>query len=88
MAAQTATEPPVYRLGVDAYNRIVASGALEDERVELLEGVLARTIEVHTEPGADGYGRSETYDRESVLPSPLAGVEDLDVAALFAAIER
>ncbi len=187
MAAQTATELPVYRLDVDAYNRIVASGALEDERVELLEGVLAemsppspdhivivtmlmrhfaraprwwtqvesplevdarsqpqpdlsvaarrpapgehlrdpllvvevavssqridrgvkaelyaraeipsywlvdvpaRTIEVHTEPGADGYGHNETYGRESVLPSPLAGVEDLDVAALFAAIER
>jgi Uma2 family endonuclease len=187
MAAQPATEPSVYRLGVDAYNRIVASGALEGERVELLEGVLTemsplspdhtmivtmlmrhfaraprwwtqsenplevdahsqpqpdltvaarkptpgehlrdplivievavssrridrgvkarlyaragipsywlvdvpgRTIEAHTEPEGDGYRRRETYDRESVLPSPLVGVEDLDVAALFAAIER
>ncbi len=32
---------PLHRLDLDAYNRIVASGALEDRRVELLEGLIA-----------------------------------------------
>lgn len=187
MAPQIETALPVHRLGVDAYNQIVASGVLEGERVELLEGVLvemsppspdhtavvtalmrhfaraprwwmqvqgplqlgarsepqpdiavaahrpapgehlraallvievavgsqridrgvkarlyaragiptywlvdvpARTFEVRTEPGPDGYGRCEIYPEGSVLPSPLAGVEDLDIAALLAAVER
>jgi Uma2 family endonuclease len=43
-AAATVTEPgtvlPIHRLDVDTYNKIVASGALEGQRVELLDGVL------------------------------------------------
>jgi Uma2 family endonuclease len=38
--AGSATNLPIHRLDVDAYNRIVASGALEGERVELLDGLL------------------------------------------------
>ncbi len=34
------TPLPLHRLDVDTYNAIVASGALEGERVELLDGVL------------------------------------------------
>jgi len=43
-AASTVTGPgtalPIHRLDVDTYNKIVASGALEGQRVELLDGVL------------------------------------------------
>lgn len=38
MAARTATTPPLHRLDVETYNRIVASGALEGQHVELLDG--------------------------------------------------
>lgn len=40
MAANPATTLPVHRLELDAYNQIVASGALDGQRVELLEGVV------------------------------------------------
>ncbi|HUB74208.1 MAG TPA: Uma2 family endonuclease [Solirubrobacteraceae bacterium] len=39
-AAEPGTELPIHRLDVDTYNKIVASGALEGQRVELLDGVL------------------------------------------------
>lgn len=185
MAAEPSTTLPVHRLDVDTYNRIVDSGALEGQRVELLDGVLvemspqspahilvittlmrhfaaeprwwmqvqgpievrpdsepepdiaiyedrppvgrhhqtallvvevavssqmidrnvkatkyaaagipaywlvdvpARTIEVRTEPGPDGYERCTVYREHDRLPSPLEGVEDLDIAALLAGI--
>lgn len=40
MAVKTATALPVHRLDLETYERMVASGALEDDRVELLEGVI------------------------------------------------
>jgi Uma2 family endonuclease len=49
-----------------------------------LVDVPARTIEVRTEPGPDGYGRCEVYVPGSKVPSPADGVAELDVAALFA----
>lgn len=38
--ATTGIELPLHRLDLDTYNKIVASGALEGQRVELLDGVL------------------------------------------------
>lgn len=40
MAAQSQTVLPLHRLDVGAYNRIVDSGALEGEHVELLDGLI------------------------------------------------
>ncbi len=41
MAAKAEITLPVHRVDVETYNRIVASGALEGEHVELLDGVVA-----------------------------------------------
>jgi Uma2 family endonuclease len=40
VAAAPATTLPHHRMDVETYNRIVASGALEDERIELLDGAI------------------------------------------------
>lgn len=40
MGAGSTAEIPAYRLDVDRYQRIVDSGALDGERVELLDGVI------------------------------------------------
>ncbi|HEV7942185.1 MAG TPA: Uma2 family endonuclease [Solirubrobacteraceae bacterium] len=40
MAAAPATTLPLHRLDVETYNRIVASGALESQHVELLDGTI------------------------------------------------
>lgn len=40
MAAAPATTLPLHRLDVDTYNRIVASGALEGQHIELLDGTI------------------------------------------------
>lgn len=40
MAARPVTTPPVHRLDVGTYNQIVASGALEGQHVELLDGAI------------------------------------------------
>ena len=186
MAVRPTTTLPVHRIDVETYDRMVASGALEGQRVELLEGVLvdvspispahtivvtrlmrhfaaapqwwtqvqcpltvqpssepepdlavfatepsperhhttallvvevavssqmidrnvkaqlyaqakipvywlvdipARNVEVRTDPGANGYGRCVTYgEQQDKLPTPLAGVEDIDIAALLTGI--
>jgi Uma2 family endonuclease len=182
MAVQSQTTLPLHRLDVETYNRIVASGALEGQQVELLDGLIVemspqspahstvirrlarhfaaaprwwtdvqlplevrpdsepepdlavldaeppagehprsavlvievaissqlidrnvkamryaqagiptywlvdvpgRTVEVRTLPGRDGYGDCETCREGALLPSPLQGVADLDVAALL-----
>lgn len=49
-----------------------------------LVDVPGRAIEVRTQPGADGYAHCEIYREGSLAPSPLDGVDDLDVAALLA----
>lgn len=46
--------------------------------------VPGRAVEVRTEPGTDGYGKCELYRDGDIVPSPVAGVEDLDVSALLA----
>ncbi len=46
--------------------------------------VPARTVEVRTEPGPDGYARCELYGLGTKIPSPAEGVADLDVSDLFA----
>ncbi|HTC60841.1 MAG TPA: Uma2 family endonuclease [Solirubrobacteraceae bacterium] len=43
-----------------------------------------RAIEVRTRPGRHGYEQYEVYHEGSVVPSPLDGVADLDIAALLA----
>jgi Uma2 family endonuclease len=64
------TKAPVYaRAGVPTY---------------WLVDVPARTVEVRTEPGPDGYGRCEIYGVGTKVPSPAEGVPDLDVSELFA----
>jgi len=49
--------------------------------------VPGRTVEIRTEPGSNGYTRCEIYREGSVVPGPLDGVEDLDIAALLADVE-
>jgi Uma2 family endonuclease len=44
MAAATAPSLPIHRLDVETYNQMVASGALEGEPVELLEGLLVEVM--------------------------------------------
>ena len=46
--------------------------------------VLGRAIEVRTEPDSDGYAQCQIYVEGEAVPSPVAGVADLCVAALFA----
>jgi len=48
-----------------------------------LVDVPAKTIEVRTEPGPNGYGQCDVYGAGTVVPSPAEGVADLDVTALF-----
>ncbi len=52
-----------------------------------LVDVPGRAIEIRTEPGSDGYAHCEIHREGSVVPSPLEGVDDLDVAALLADVE-
>lgn len=40
MAVKPATALPVHRLDLETYDQMVESGALEDQRVELLEGLI------------------------------------------------
>jgi Uma2 family endonuclease len=182
MATVADTDLPIHRLDVDAYDRVVASGALEGEHVELLDGLVVdmspqspahaavlealvehfarsgmrmrvqsplrirpdcepepdlallaqsppagahpstalltvevavssqmidrnvkadryaqaniptywlvdvpgRAVEVRTRPGAHGYERCNVYTEGGVVPSPLDGVEELDVSVLLA----
>ncbi len=51
-----------------------------------LVDVPRRTVEVRTEPGPHGYERCETYTEHMRVRCPLAGVGDLDVAALLAGV--
>jgi Uma2 family endonuclease len=46
--------------------------------------VPAKTVEVRTEPGPNGYDRCEIYGLGTKVPSPAEGVADLDVTGLFA----
>ena len=184
MAVQAAPSLPIHALDTETYNRIVESGALEGEPVELLEGLLVevspqstahaavitrltrhlgraqvwlqvqlpleippgsvpepdlalivqepspdrhprtallvvevavssheldrgvkarlygragvpaywlvdvpgRTVEIRTDPGAEGYHRCDVHPAGASIPSPAAGVDDLDVDSLFAGI--
>lgn len=183
--AECGTALPIHRLDLDTYNKIVASGALDGQRVELLDGVLAemspqspahanlierlmdhfaaarlpvrvqmpievapdsepepdiallaerppvmehprtallvievavssqatdrdtkamlyaraavpvywlidvpaRTVEVYTQPGENGYSRCERFGVDAKLPCALEGVADIDLQALFEGIE-
>ncbi len=46
--------------------------------------VPGRAIEVRTEPDSEGYAKCQIYVEGEDVPSPVAGVADLDVAALLA----
>jgi Uma2 family endonuclease len=46
--------------------------------------VPGETVEVRSEPGPEGYRACESYRVGALVPSPAAGVAELDVAALFA----
>ncbi len=52
-----------------------------------LVDVPGRAVEVRTQPGAHGYERCTIYHEGSVVPAPLDGVDDLDIAALLANVE-
>ena len=45
---------------------------------------MMRVKQTHGSP--DGYTRRETYKEGSVIPSPLDGVNDVDVSQLLAGI--
>lgn len=49
-----------------------------------LVDVPAKTVEVYSDPGSQGYDRCEVYGTGANVPSPVEGVPDLDVASLFA----
>jgi Uma2 family endonuclease len=51
-----------------------------------LVDVPGRTVEVRSEPSADGYRKCESYSAGDTLPSPLAGLDGLDVGALLAGV--
>jgi Uma2 family endonuclease len=44
----------------------------------------AGSVEVHTNPTPDGYATTEIYGLGATVPSPAAGVGDLDVVSLLA----
>lgn len=48
-----------------------------------LVDVLGKAVEVRTDPGPDGYRGCEVYGLDKTVPSPAAGVADLDVSALL-----
>lgn len=48
-----------------------------------LVDVLGKAVEVRTDPGPDGYRCCEIYGLDKTVPSPAAGVVDLDVASLL-----
>lgn len=49
--------------------------------------VPARTVEVYTEPGEQGYDSCKRYGAGATLPSRLDSVADIDLGALFEGIE-
>ncbi len=51
-----------------------------------LVDVPGRAVEVRTQPGPHGYERCEIYREGSVVPAPLEGVDELDVAVLLSAV--
>jgi Uma2 family endonuclease len=48
-----------------------------------LVDVPGKAVEVRTDPGPDGYRACATYSVGASVPSPAAGVADLDVGSLF-----
>jgi Uma2 family endonuclease len=52
-----------------------------------LVDIPGRAVEVRTQPHPDGYERCDVYHEGSLVPSPLDGVADLDIAALLAIVE-
>jgi Uma2 family endonuclease len=48
-----------------------------------LVDVLGKAVEVRTDPGPDGYRSCEIYGLGKAVPSPAAGVADLDVSTLL-----
>jgi Uma2 family endonuclease len=48
-----------------------------------LVDVPGRAVEVRTRPGANGYAHCEIYREGTRVPTPLTGVDDLDVAMLL-----
>jgi Uma2 family endonuclease len=51
-----------------------------------LVDIPGKTIEVGSEPGPNGYRKHESYSEADIVPSPLAGIDDLHVGALLAGI--
>lgn len=43
----------------------------------------ARSVEVYTEPHAEGYRRCRRFGAETILSCPVAGVADLPLSSLF-----
>jgi|SRR5580693_3043559 Uma2 family endonuclease len=51
-----------------------------------LVDVPAKTVEVRTQPTPEGYLRCTDYGIDELVPSPVAGVVDLDVGTLLAGV--
>lgn len=52
-----------------------------------LVDVPARTVEVYSAPGEQGYDRCELYGADTTLPCGLEGISDIDLCTLFEGIE-
>ena len=61
MATAAAPSLTTHRLDLDAYDHMVASGALEGEPVELLEGLLVEVMSPHSPAHAAAIERLERY---------------------------
>ncbi len=61
MATAAAQSLTIHRLDVDAYDQMVASGALEGEPVELLEGLLVEVMSPQSPAHAAAIERLERY---------------------------
>lgn len=87
MAVEPPTALPVHHLDVETYDQMVASGALEDQRVELLEGLIvdmspqsadhARVMEVLVGHFAHANARLRV---QSPLPIPPDSEPEPDLA--------
>jgi Uma2 family endonuclease len=62
--------------------------ARADVPIYWLVDVLGKAVEVRTSPGPEGYDGFQVYGLGKTVPSPAAGVADLDVSALLKGLQH
>lgn len=71
----------LYRMNVSEYERLVSLGALDDPRIELIDGYLVRNTGKNPphvwsiDPAISGYRSRQDYPRGSEAPVILDGIE-------------